>query len=154
VRAVVRQRPAAPLSSVLGKSTPPDLGVPLTEGEGLWGGGLIYSEEELGTGGSPINGVAYFTFYAYVDPVTVSTYGLSLPKGSVTGTYGAEACGGASSGIVNNWDCNSADWSSATKVGDAYNLRAVTCYDQSVQAARTAGVSWGTLSGQQCADAP
>jgi hypothetical protein len=148
------QRPFVPVSGVTGKSTPPDMGVRPVDDDGIWQGGAVragngfLNEYSLPPSFVPVQ---YETYYAYVDPTTVTTYGLSLPAGTKTASYGAEACGSAIGGIVNGWDCNSADWTSGTRVGDPYNLRDVDCYDNSVQAARQAGVSWGLLTQTQCA---
>jgi len=182
-------RPEAPFGAVLGKATPSPTGT--TAGTHLDGNAGFWSEntqrEELFALNSrdEISPVVYNTFYAFVSPKAVRDYGLSLPKGPTTGTYGIEACGSLSSGIQNRWDCDSAHWyldafgkniqprdyrlgqepnnakgcTDTTTAGcvpygsilrTAYNLRDIDCYDQSVQAARASGVSWGVLTGTAC----
>jgi hypothetical protein len=118
-------RPAAPEGNLpgWGKSAPVNFGLVwlppdcyvfycLTLGglDGVWEGQRVYHADSVLTNGQGARPVIYETYYAYVSPTAISTYGLSLPKGGATGTYGAEACGSATSGIVNGWDCNSADW--------------------------------------------
>jgi hypothetical protein len=157
-------RPPAPWSQVptFGKSVPPTFGIndvpdtPLQSigagPHGLWSGNTI----TIG----PATTTSYTTFYAYVS--SAATYGLSLPKASVTGTYGAESCGSATSGIFNGWDCNANDWYKdatgrdnqprSTRLGtDAngnglpygafpgspYNLRDINCIDQSFSPMRS-----------------
>jgi hypothetical protein len=190
---IEQSRPAAPFAAVLGPSAPADLGVrwlPSTCDsalvgivgvgcpgmDGVWSGNRIYHQETVFTdaNGGGLSKPVYFTYYALVSPAAISTYGLSLPKGAATGTYGAEACGSATSGILNGWDCNGADWYKdangnslepstgefggttylGERPGDAYNLRDIDCYDESFQQARGAGVGWGILTSSSCEDAP
>jgi hypothetical protein len=57
----------------------------------------------------PLAGASYQTFYAMVPPDVLADDGLVAPRMDV-GTYGAEACGSATRGIVNGWDCDPRDW--------------------------------------------
>jgi hypothetical protein len=162
--AVDNARPAAPLGAVpgYGKSGPGSAGVeavpPGAGGtDGVYLGNRIYGSETLFTdpNGGGVSGVPSFTYYAYVDPLAISMYHLSLPRSPygaqlVTGAYGAEACGSFTTGIHGQWDCDATHWTSSVKVGAAYDLRDVDCYDQSASAARGAGVGWGVLTGTQC----
>jgi hypothetical protein len=170
-------RPAVPYATLTGKSGPdPEaslLGTHLIDSAGFWTEGTQREEAPPINSRDEVSPVVYDTFYAYVDPTAVSAYGLSLPKGSVTATYGAEACGSATSGIINGWDCNPNDWFKdqfgndidpkagylnnapyGSPIGSPYDLRAIACYDQSIGAARSQGVSWGVLTGTKCNDAP
>jgi hypothetical protein len=186
-------RPAAPTGSQLGAEGPSvtdGFGLETLESDGIWNGGIAWGGQWMvrENVNQPIGPVRYQTFYAYVSPTAQATYGLQMPKGTTTGTYGAETCGSATTGTsANNWQCNPALWyldslghdtnvrstrlgkdpnapagavcdstsdlgcvAYGARVGDPFNLRAVDCYDQSIAAARGAGVSWGTLTGKQC----
>jgi hypothetical protein len=129
---IVMDRTNTTWASILGASTPSDLGSPfagyLDEQEVFDGTSLaqqtglpVPSVTTPGAGGDGLWFTVpnlidsrprefYTTAYAYVSPAAVTTYGLSLPKGTSTGTYGAETCGSATSGVLNGWDCNAADW--------------------------------------------
>jgi hypothetical protein len=87
------------------------------------------------------DGARYYTFYANVTASTVSSYGLVLPAGGATGTYGAEWCFGATTGVVRGFNCDPDQWyinpdgsridgrEFAVFAGHEYNLRDVDCYD-------------------------
>jgi hypothetical protein len=101
--------PAGPVSlntnlgSPTGAGTPPGFGQHFTTMDGVWFDGSTWtSPGALGT--------SSHTYYAYVSPAAVSQYGLQLPKGTTTGSYGAEFCGTATTGDLNGWDCNAKDW--------------------------------------------
>lgn len=118
--------------------------------------------------------VRYATYYAWVPVGLVAQYGLSMPGGPRAWTYGAEACGAATSGIVNGWQCDRTPWYAegseprahelggrpsvpgdgvpiGPRPGDPYDLRDVDCYDESAGPARSAGLTYGMLSGTACA---
>lgn len=90
-------------------------------------------------------GVSYVTFYAHV-----SASALELPPSS--GTYGSEWCSRSTDPALNGGlVCDAAQWTSAIRVGQPYELRDIDCYDTSVAGAREAGVGWGLASGTECA---
>jgi hypothetical protein len=153
-------RPAAPLGALRGPATPGDLGV-RAQDEGFWVEDAVtglsrdpfVSREQTAT----LASVTRVTTYAYVSPA-IGSLPLDLPRGrGVAGVYGAEACGSFSTGVHGGWQCNPLAWWPdgepvyAARVGDAYDLRDVDCYDESADAAREAGVSWGALTGSSCA---
>lgn len=82
------------------------------------------------------------TFYAHVGAATVAA--ASLP-GAVAGSYGAEACGTATSGRLGGWDCDGAHWWEPAwgsvppvtgvplpRPGMSYQLRDIDCYDGAI----------------------
>jgi hypothetical protein len=155
-------RPAVPISGVLGKSTPCDLGIELTGLECSWvtagGQGVILDPGDWIGGANwvngPATGITYASTYASLDPLTIGTYHLSLPKspfGSqlVSGTYGQWACGSFTTGDHGGWDCDPTHWSGA-KVGAAFQLRDIDCYDQSAGVLRANGVGIGAATGGAC----
>jgi hypothetical protein len=169
------QRPAAPWAAVLGKSTPPSLGLDDDTADGIW----VQNTITIG----PPTDTSYTTFYAYVTP----TSSLALPKGTTTGSYGAENCGSFTTGVHGGWDCDATHWykdatgrdaqprsarlgpapgytmdqctgqNGATQLpnacasfaafpGSAYDLRDIDCVDQDVGAARDAGIVPGNAA--------
>jgi len=52
----------------------------------------------------------FLTFYAHVSDSTVVAYGLTLPHGGTPGSYGADRCGTATSGVRHGWDCDPSHW--------------------------------------------
>jgi hypothetical protein len=162
------QRPEPVVGSEIGPRGSLDLGVRQESSDGLWLSiqriaedknpytnrpDLYSGRSSLPGGLSPANPIApveYVTGYAYVSPTAQLQYGLNVNPTGKVGTYGAEWCGTATSGVVNGWDCNAADWgcdaaysclgvSDGKQVpvvvgpGQAYNLRAVACFDSSTQ---------------------
>ncbi|MEA3202043.1 MAG: hypothetical protein QOE90_3471 [Thermoplasmata archaeon] len=98
----------------------------------------------------------YVSFYA-----TVGLSGVATPGNA--GTYGAEMClSGIGTGAPNvyGWNCDPASWnvdasgvqSSAPKVGDAYNVRDVDCYDTTVVSASSSANPTGKDIGTRTAD--
>lgn len=162
--------------SLLGARDSLDQGVRMQSSDGQWISSTRISEDKnpytaranLLTLQNPIAPVQYVTAYAFVSPLAVSTYGLIVnPSANKVGIYGFEKCGGATFGIVNGWDCDSTHWvcsgaydctgpanggtvDMSVNVGQQYNLRDVDCYDNSVTAARSLGVSYGILTGTSC----
>jgi hypothetical protein len=162
------------VNNALGPGAMTDAGLNIDGAYGVWIGNNLctncqqyFTRQAVGDVSNPHApvslGVQQQTFYAYVSPTAIAQYGLWLPGGSPgvapgARTFGAEACGTATSGVTNGWDCNPADWyhnidgsSSATRdvndglgpdgkgaimsayPGSPYNLRAVNCYDESVE---------------------
>ena len=91
-----------------------------------------------------IAGAYWLTFYAKVGENTTAR-GFELPGGE--GKYGSWACGSATTGILNGWNCNAAVWyqnpdgtfpnnkDALAQPGWTYQLRDVDCYDGRVAAA-------------------
>lgn len=88
-------------------------------------------------------GVQWLTFYAKLGS-TLQTASLPAPG---LGTYGAETCGIATSGVVAGWDCDPTHWwntemggaappslAVVARVGTEYHLRDVDCLDGHVAA--------------------
>lgn len=125
-------------------------------------------------GRDSLDKVKHMTFYAFIDPNLITGMGLSVPKATV-GIYGSEAC---TSGIDNSqppkngWKCAPNQWTATARavpdlcygtntgegcdiqwvrVGQSYQLRDIDCFDESVSAARSASVTWGTIAGGRCA---
>ena len=104
-------------------------------------------------------GATYITWYAYVSPLT----GL-LPGAS--GTYGSDHCSGGAP-TTGLWQCDPDQWhrgpngedlwdpdgngfSWLAKVGFAYNLRDVDCYDHSPARALGGAISLSLVGERQC----
>lgn len=109
-------------------------------------------------------GGQWMSFYA-----TVGTAALAMgnvPGGGAAGVYGAEACGGSTTGVVNGWHCDPQDWvdrcndpelptlsAQCYRVGFAYHLRDVDCWDGTLVRGVPAHASLVDLSEQgSCTD--
>ena len=103
----------------------------------------ISTREQL-QGEEPDFGGWYFTFYARLGDAVFSLPGASAPR-SVPSTYGAEACGLATSGVIKGWNCDPAAWQARCadpnlptlpaqcyRVGFKYHARDVDCWDNTV----------------------
>jgi len=159
-----------PPYAALGKSTPDDGGARMASPEGYWRGGsstALSRTPLLDRASLNAQSVHYVTFYARVSSDAIAKHALSV-KGGV-GVYGAEAC----AQDAPPFDCDPASWwpddtvprtcmlgrdpaapskcmPYGVRVGQEYNLRDVDCYDESVDALRDFGVSWGTLTDSAC----
>jgi hypothetical protein len=167
-------RPAPVVGSSLGRGSPGDGGI----GQDVYGRGFWASNGVRALSRNPLvdrtllkpQGVTVYSYYAFVSPQAISDYHLSLPKTPygaqlTTGTYGAEACGSFTTGVHNEWACDPNAWypngqdgctsqleniNYCAKVGDAYDMLDVDCYDYSVSALRSVGVGYGVLTGTSC----
>ena len=117
--------------------------------------------------------VTYVTYYASLGATAVSRYALQTT--GQTGTYGAEACGsgiGAGQPMRNDWACDPTAWwpgadctqtslhcplidgrpqAAFVRVGQAYQLRDVDCYDAGTQALRDNGLTYhGLVANSYC----
>ena len=95
---------------------------------------------DLESGGVAIAPAYWLTFYANVGTATTGR-GLAVPAGGA-GVYGSWHCGDNDSGIHHGWNCDETTWyrnpdgsypddptGNLAKVGWAYKLRDVDCYD-------------------------
>lgn len=170
------QRPVLAQTAALGRAAPKDGGLRAWDSEGHWISGTRIAEDRnpyasrANVRGSATEPIIHTTAYAFVSPQAVSDHRITLNSGGITGAYGAESCQGTSSGSRNGWNCDPNAWTSpcaahytcigpvagqsidvSVKVGQAYQLRDVDCYDHSAGPLRAEGISWGTLSGTACA---
>jgi hypothetical protein len=136
----IQARPNGP-ASLVDKHTPPDYGVHYTTND-FWDD----NTDVIGD----LATFRYTTFYAYVSPAAVATYHLTLPKGSTTGVYGAEACGGATSGVVKGWNCAASAWWKSPLGDDIAPRSYVLGPDHSITAPCTAGGSSTDASTRGC----
>lgn len=118
------------LFGLLGSSAPPNLGIPIGGNDqqqlvfsgtdvtdvtgapfpsfnspGTGGDGLWYAAPSSTATSIP----AATSTYAFVSPSAVSSYGLTLPKGTAVGSYAVEVCG-AGNGQASGWDCDATHW--------------------------------------------
>lgn len=112
-----------------------------------------------------VAGPSYYTFHAFVSSAAIAAYGLEMPVS--VGAYGAGACAtgiGAGAPVTNGWACDPEEWYSpgdgasempratwsgqeiGIRVGSAFNLRDVDCFDGSTPALRGQGISATMLS--------
>lgn len=151
--------------SQLGRATPSDLGARVSSDDGFWRApgrtGIQLVRADVA---KPLQSTN-LTYYAYVSPTAIAKYGLSLPKGSATESYGTSACGTVGLGrpVVNGWDCDPSHWwtdpsgvdirpRSGTlaeggdgqllnvQAGSPYNMRDIDCYDFQFSPVRETGV--------------
>ena len=170
----VRPGPTSTVTNQLGRGTNKDLGTrPLPEG--FWRANAVNV-----AGHNPVlnidsiqpQPVQYITYYAFVSGTTTSALALRFP--GTTGTYGTEACGsgiGPGQPDRNFWACDPNAWwptdlqsdpiaqgivdgESAfvgVRIGQAYQLRDVDCYDTSAKPLRDNGVYYPIGLGNPCA---
>lgn len=157
----------------VGRAAPRDAGTRATEAEGFWVG-----SSRIGEAYNPLvdrdsqapQSVTYVTAYGFVSPAAISRYALRLT--GVTGVYGADHCQGLVA-VTGEWECDPAKWwlnpdgsletrttsdvvagaftFVGARVGDAYNVRDVDCYDFSAQPLREQGLHYGLLTSTACA---
>lgn len=123
------------------------------------------------------SGPHHWTFYGYVSTHAVAAFGLTLPKGTATAAYGAEACALSDDDHLLRFDCDPTKWwhradgteitptqagsgdcwdeasgcDARVRVNDPYNLRDVDCFDYGAGTGATGRVSpMAFLSGQGC----
>ena len=170
-----RKRPAAPqpVFGAFSKQGSGDLGLGTTREADFWQGrGVMLASRNPyvardSLGPAP---VTYATFYAHVSSAAISRY--TLQTTGLTGTYGSEACGGgigAGQPVRNLWACDPAAWwpgadctqvsgdcpmiegkpqAAFVRVGQAYQLRDVDCWDAATKDVRDAGVTYHGMAAQ------
>lgn len=110
-----------------------------------------------------VQGGAYWTFYANMSASLITTKGLSLPQ-TTPGSYGDDWCEGVRSGAVRGFVCEPDKWYRGAdgslardstgrpladyypKIGHAYYLRDVDCFDGSVARGQPVYASGALLS--------
>jgi hypothetical protein len=107
-------RPAAPTATLTGPSGPSagdGFGVEEVEQDGIWAATTQWTNPFVLQKYSLQTAPVPHTYYAYVSPTAITAFGLQLPKGSLTGTYGAEACGTiVGYNPATNWQCDPTQW--------------------------------------------
>lgn len=103
-------------------------------------------------------GAVYLTFYARVGAATADRF--DLP--GAPGQYGAEACEGATTGVLGGWDCDSDAWwdtalganaqprTPVARVGETFHLRDVDCLDGTLVGGAPARASLVDAAGDAC----
>ena len=146
--------------------------------EGFWVGDtnwVVATGPYVNTATQQPSGVYRTTFYAFVGSAATSRYSLRFP--GVVGSYGAENC--ALPANEQLFECDATKWwpkdsvprtadlgkdpadaskplddqrdrPYGVKVGQAYQLRDIDCWDHSASALRDQGVTYGTLSNSIC----
>lgn len=157
----------------LGRATPKDLGTRAWDSEGLWLSGPRYAEDRnpyVRRDGLTLTETAVATTaYAFVGADADARLGLDFNPTNALGTYGSKNCFTSTSGVRTGWQCDPNLWPPcgahytcsgtigglasvdiSVKVGQAYQLQDVDCYDQSTTHLRNEGVHWGALTQTTC----